>query len=59
MVADGFEMPNGKYRGRRTLLFAWLTCSSGITFSPDGKYAYVSDSGIWKIGLNLAFPSSM
>jgi len=32
---------------------------NGITFSPDGKYAYISDTGIWKNGLNLAYPSTI
>ncbi|KAK1753595.1 Gluconolactonase [Echria macrotheca] len=32
---------------------------NGITFSPDGKYAYVSDTGIWRNGLELGNPSSI
>lgn len=33
----------------------------GVTFSPDGKYAYVSDTGINKgfFGYNFSDPASM
>ncbi|KAK0726091.1 lactonohydrolase [Lasiosphaeris hirsuta] len=32
---------------------------NGITFSPGGKYAYVTDTGIWRHGLELTNPSSI
>lgn len=32
---------------------------NGITFSPGGKYAYVTDTGIWRNGLELGNPSSI
>ncbi|KAK3392815.1 hypothetical protein B0H63DRAFT_385685 [Podospora didyma] len=32
---------------------------NGITFSPGGKYAYITDTGIWRHGLELSNPSSI
>jgi len=32
---------------------------NGITFSQGGKYAYVTDTGIWRNGLELENPSSI
>ncbi|KAK3317364.1 hypothetical protein B0T19DRAFT_389452 [Cercophora scortea] len=32
---------------------------NGITFSPDGKYVYITDTGIWHHGLELSNPSSI
>ena len=32
---------------------------NGITFSPGGKYVYVTDTGMWRNGLELLNPSSM
>ncbi|KAM7211417.1 Gluconolactonase [Rhypophila decipiens] len=32
---------------------------NGIAFSLDGKYAYVTDTGIWRHGLELSNPSSI
>lgn len=38
-----------------------LIITTGITFSPDGSYAYVTDTGINHgfFGYNLSDPSSM
>jgi gluconolactonase len=61
VAADGFIMPNGAYSSppfsRNRSSHADLI--TGITFSPDGKYAYVTDTGIWRNGLELGNPSSM
>lgn len=36
-------------------------CDTGITFSPDGAYAYIADTGINKgfYGYNFSDPASM
>ncbi|KAK3377272.1 gluconolactonase [Lasiosphaeria ovina] len=32
---------------------------NGIAFSPGGKYVYITDTGIWRHGLELTLPSSI
>jgi len=63
VAADGFQMPNGMH------FDLWLTdrlifpnCSShcpGITFSPNGKHVYITDTGIAQIDLDFSLPSTM
>lgn len=61
VVADGFVLPNGMYLcfggGQRTV----LTFNTGVTFSPCGKFAYVTDTGVNKgfFGYNFSDPATM
>jgi hypothetical protein len=62
VAADGFFMPNGESKAifpisSLVVLIRWH--AKGITFSPGGKYVYISDTGIWRNGLELSNPSSM
>jgi gluconolactonase len=57
-------MPTQVYRyndrtGAVTVAADGFAMPNGITFSPGGKYAYVTDTGIWRNGLELLNPSSM
>lgn len=58
VVADGFVHPNGRLSNMSVLS---RSNSAGFNFSPDGKHAYVTDTGImfgfWP--LNLTRPSTM
>lgn len=60
VVADGFAVPNGSIR-----LAGWITRRAnqelGIGFSPDGSYAYVTDTGVQRgeEGYHLSQPASM
>ena len=49
------------FNGIPNLLLSTLTLSGGITFSPDGKRAYVTDTGIALgfYGRNLSSPASV
>ncbi|KAI0598266.1 D-lactonohydrolase [Biscogniauxia sp. FL1348] len=51
-VADGFTLPNDR---------ADFFGKPGLTFSPDGLYAYVTDTGAnsGKLGWNQSYPSSI
>lgn len=59
VVADGFVHPNGMHTLCPPVLDSFNR--AGFNFSPDGKYAYVSDTGImfgfWP--MNLTRPSTM
>lgn len=63
VVADGFDHPNGRRSRIRTSLKKESATDivAGFTFSPDGKYAYVADTGIDSgfFGLNFTRPASM
>lgn len=63
VVADDFVLPNGKKSGIEQVfdirIDSWS--GTGITFSPDGTYAYVTDTGVSRalFGMNLTQPASM
>jgi len=57
-------MPTQVYRyndrtGAVTVAADGFAMPNGITFSPGGKYAYVTDTGMWRTGLELLNPSSI
>ncbi|KAK4442664.1 hypothetical protein QBC34DRAFT_363420 [Podospora aff. communis PSN243] len=57
-------MPTQVYRfndrtGAVTVAADGFIMPNGITFSPGGKYAYVTDTGMWRNGLELLNPSSI
>jgi gluconolactonase len=56
VVADGFDKPNGMQ-----LLVVSMKLTSGITFSPDGTYAYIADTGAQSgpKGQNFDQPATM
>jgi gluconolactonase len=62
IAADGFDHPNGMSPGlaqsNHTDKLIYLV---GLTFSPDGEYAYVADTGINSgfFGLDFTRPASM
>ena len=61
VVADGFDLPNGApYPHFIPALLAKFVFA-GITFSPNGSYAYVTDTGAQYafFGYNLTAPASM
>lgn len=59
VVADDFTLPNGKL----LVIGKWMHVSQplGLTFSPDGLKAYVTDTGIALgfYGRNLSSPASV
>jgi gluconolactonase len=57
VVADGFDKPNGTSRDCSPL----LADQAGITFSPDGTYAYIADTGAQSgpRGQNFTEPATM
>ena len=61
VVASDFGHCNGTSPQRLGILKTEAKCSIGITFSPDGSYAYVTDSGALDAfyGTNLSAPSTM
>lgn len=64
VVADGFDHPNGRRSRMRTRLIKRESATdivTGLTFSPDGKYAYVADTGIDSgfFGLDFTRPASV
>lgn len=65
IAADGFVNPNGRlFAGGEkssSLMINDANIFTGFTFSPDGKYAYVTDTGISYgfYGYNLTNPASM
>jgi gluconolactonase len=62
VVADGFDHPNGMGLRMCTLKKESATdIVAGITFSPDGKYAYIADTGIDSgfFGLDFTRPASV
>ncbi|KAH8898053.1 calcium-dependent phosphotriesterase [Thozetella sp. PMI_491] len=57
-------MPTQVYRyndktGAVSIAADGFAMPNGITFSPKGEYAYISDTGIWRHGLELTNPSSI
>jgi gluconolactonase len=57
-------MPKQVYRfndrtGAVTVAADGFIMPNGICFSADGKVAYVTDTGMWRNGLELENPSSM
>lgn len=66
LVADGFNMPNGKYPRNRTA-GGWkvkgliVVLLLGISFSPNGSHVYIADSGMTQVlfGSNFTFPSTV
>jgi len=58
VVADGFVLPNGTHH---CCVLIVITNISGITFSPNGSYAYVTDTGAnyGFFGYNMTAPASM
>lgn len=60
VVADGFTSPNGK-SSRPPKDSSTPADLLGLTISPDGTYAYVTDTGISRalMGMNLTKPASM
>ncbi|KAK3329127.1 hypothetical protein B0H66DRAFT_540305 [Apodospora peruviana] len=57
-------MQNQVYRyndktGLVTVAADGFAMPNGIAFSPGGKYAYITDTGIWRHGLELSNPSSI
>jgi Gluconolactonase len=62
IAADGFDHPNGMSpRQELSNHTNRLIHQIGLTFSPDGDYAYVTDTGIDSgfFGLNFTRPASM
>ncbi|CRL24995.1 Six-bladed beta-propeller, TolB-like [Penicillium camemberti] len=63
VVADGFDHPNGRRSRMRTRIKRESATDivTGLTFSPDGKYAYVADTGIDSgfFGLDFTRPASV
>jgi gluconolactonase len=61
IAADGFDHPNGIYPKTNPVKSCRLIYLSGLTFSPDGEYAYVTDTGIDSgfFGLDFTRPASM
>lgn len=60
-VADGFDHPNGMSRIIKPEEPCYANLEPGITFSPDGEHAYVTDTGIDSgfFGHNFTRPASV
>lgn len=61
VVADGFDKPNGESPFYCRLNSIVAQQPSGITFSPDGTYAYIADTGAQSgpKGINFTQPATM
>ncbi|KAK3995728.1 hypothetical protein QBC44DRAFT_283143 [Cladorrhinum sp. PSN332] len=60
--APGMQNQVWRYNDRTgavTVAADGFTMPNGITFSPSGKEIYITDTGIWRHGLELSNPSSI